>query len=157
MDPYKATVNALIAAKIGYSSGNCYVSALTLDIPGNHPLYAQVVPGIVQGQDNSDDVDELVLEVKVSLFVHMQIDVESRTQEIVVKESTGLLARAAAIRRALNGKYLQDADGRDLLAVALKRVTTLEPNANPRDTTWVHIDQVFRGRLYEKIGVSDAD
>lgn len=150
MDVLQAVRDVLIAGDIGLSSATCYVSALSAFVAGSSPFYVQVVDNgeTLEGEQGGNALGERV-SVKISIFVHMALDQEGRTEQVLIKESAGLRARALAVRTLLNGNWLEtDAQGRrvaPLLQVPLYWQETFAAVAHPADPMWVQKDLVFVG------------
>lgn len=156
MTVYELVRDELIAADLGLTPANCYVSAVTFDLPGSHPFYVQVVPngsddaGVeVGGEQAQGSLTERV-GLKLSVFVHMSLDQERRTQQALVQDSAGLLGRVDALRDALIGTMLEEA-GEPTLVSGLFWTSTTPPVSYPDDPSWVSVDLMFAGYIYKQI------
>ena len=154
MDVLEAVRDELIDGGLGLSSGTCYVTALTAFVAGSPPFHVQVVDNgeTREGDAGGNTLGERV-SVKVSVFVHMALDQEGRTEQVLIKESAGLKARALAIRALLNGNWLEVQQGRTvtrLLEVPLYWQETMAAEAHPVDPTWVRKDLVFVGYKFSR-------
>lgn len=154
MDVLEAIRDKLIAAKIDLSKANCYVSALTLLVPGSHPLYVQVVDNGSQAEgDQGGGTLAERISVRISVFVHMALDQPGKPEQVLIRESAGLRARVAAIREVLHMNWLEvEVEGAPtpLLQVPLYWQETLPPLQHPVEPQWVSQDLIFVGYEYSR-------
>ncbi len=157
MDVLELVRDELIDADLGLSSATCYVSAVTAFVAGSEPFYVQVIDNgeSLEGEQGGNAFGRRV-SVKVSVFVHMSLDQEHRSEQALIKAAVGLRTRALAIRGLLNGNWLEA--GRPVaaqLVVPLYWSQTFAPVCQPSDPQWVSQDLVFVGQQYSRS--SDAN
>ena len=143
----------LIDGGLGLSSATCYITAVSAFVAESSPFYVQVMDngGAREGDPGGNTEGERV-SVKISVFVHMSLDQESRAEQALIKAAVGLDARIAAIKGVLNGSWLESGNPPvSPLAVPLYWMERMPPIAHPADPNWVQQDLVFVGYRYSRI------